>query len=266
MRSLCRFLAATCVLLAGHALAQTPGATVVDVPTRPGVTQRFLLLTPAVPPMAVVLLSSGGNGGLQLSPNGEFRSGKINFLVRSRERFAAQGLAVAVIDAPSDRQAPPHLKGFRQTPEHAADVRAVIADLRARFGKPVVLIGTSRGTQSVASVALALREGGGPDAIVLTSTILWDRSSERPVNQLPVESLSIPVLLVHHQADSCRQTPPGEVAALAERLRSPHKVLIYSGGVSTGDPCEPWAHHGFNGLEDQVVTDVAAWVRENVKP
>src|SRR5215468_8247179 len=40
---------------------------VVDVPTRPGVTQRFLLLSPREP-KATVVLFAGDHGGLQVVP------------------------------------------------------------------------------------------------------------------------------------------------------------------------------------------------------
>jgi len=95
---------------------------VVDIPTRPGVTQRILVLGPEKP-KATVILFAGGDGGLRLTPQGEVSWGKGNFLVRTRALFAQQGLLVAVIDAPSDHQVPPYLSGFRQTREHATDVK-----------------------------------------------------------------------------------------------------------------------------------------------
>ena len=70
---------------------------VVDVPTRPGVTQRFVLLTPTQP-KAVVVLFAGGHGGLQIQDNGSFRWGTGNFLVRSRQSFAERDLVVAVVE------------------------------------------------------------------------------------------------------------------------------------------------------------------------
>jgi hypothetical protein len=70
----------------------------------------------------------------------------VNFLVRSRQLFVEHDLAVAIVDAPSDRQGFPFrfLSGFRQTPAHAADIKAVIAWLREHVEAPVWLIGTSR--------------------------------------------------------------------------------------------------------------------------
>ena len=75
---------------------------VVDVPTRPGVTQRMVVLEPQMP-NATVVLFAGGHGGLQISSDGGFKWGGGNFLVRTRQLFASKNLIVAVVDAPSDR-------------------------------------------------------------------------------------------------------------------------------------------------------------------
>ena len=137
------WIAGLLVALMPHAGAQIT-SKVVDIPTRPGVTQRMLVLSPPTPKAGVILIA-GGHGGLQIFPNGSFKWGAGNFLVRTRQMFADQGLMVAVIDAPSDRQNPPYLGGFRQKPEHVADIKAVIAWMREQSGAPVWLVGTSRG-------------------------------------------------------------------------------------------------------------------------
>src|SRR4030042_6449102 len=103
-------------------LAQVP-QKVVDIPTRPGVTQRFSYLAPENPKAAVILFP-GGHGGLQILPNGNCKWGEVNFLVRTRQLFAKNGLSVAVVDAPSDRQTTPFLSSFRQTPVHVTDIQA----------------------------------------------------------------------------------------------------------------------------------------------
>ena len=82
------------LLLAALCLAGACGAAepqVVDVPTRPDVSQRFLYL-PVENPTAALILFAGGHGGLQLSEDGAVRGLKGNFLVRSRELFTAAGL------------------------------------------------------------------------------------------------------------------------------------------------------------------------------
>ena len=233
---------------------------VVDIPTRAGVTQRFLLTTPP-DAKATVVLFAGGHGGLQMSEAGALQWGRGNFLVRSAALFASQQLAVAIVDAPSDRQSYPHLSGFRQTAEHAADIRAVIAWLREIVKRPIWLVGTRRGTQSAAGVATRLTGADGPNGLVLTATILNDPRG-RPVIDMAVDALKIPVLVVHHEEDACRVTLFRDVPRLMQKLSSaPRKELMtFRGGDNHGDPCEARAYHGFNGLEKEVVERIADWI------
>jgi pimeloyl-ACP methyl ester carboxylesterase len=233
---------------------------VVDVPTRPGVTQRLLLLTPP-DPKATVVLFPGGHGGLQIFANGSMKWGDGNFLVRTRQLFAEAGLAVAIVDAPSDRQSPPYMQGFRQRPDHATDVKAVISALRESIKAPVWLVGTSRGTQSVAYLATELSGAEGPDGIVLTSTILKDDKG-RPVPAMPLNKIKVPVLVVHHEQDGCEHCSFSLATELMAKLGSSPKsqLLAFKGGDNKGDPCEAMAYHGYNGLEREVVSQVASWI------
>ncbi len=249
----------TLFALCAHVQAQV-SQRVVDIPTRPGVTQRMLVIAPPEPKAAVVLLA-GGHGGLQIFPNGSLKWGEGNFLVRSRQLFADQGLLVAVVDAPSDRQSPPFLQGSRQRPEHAADLKAVIAWLRDNGKVPVWLVGTSRGTQSAAYVATELAGADGPDGIVLSATILRDDKG-RAVPAMPLGRLRIPVLVVHHEQDGCALCAFADMPALMDKLgNAPRKQLLaFQGGASRGDPCEAFSHHGFNGIERDVVAQAAAWM------
>ena len=252
-------IASALAALVSHATAQVV-TKVVDIPTRPGVTQRMIVLSPLAPKAAVVLFA-GGHGGLQIFPNGSMQWGAGNFLVRTRQLFADQGLTVVVLDAPSDKQSPPFLQGQRQKPEHVADVKAVIAWLRQTATVPVWLVGTSRGTQSVAFVATELAGPEGPDGIVLTSTIVKDDKG-RPVTAMPLGKIGVPVLVVHHEQDGCSACSFSDIPALMSKLaNTPRSQLIaVKGGESKGDPCEAFAYHGFNGLEGEVVQQTAAWI------
>ena len=260
MRHLVSLSIAAALMAAAPFSAAQAVPTVVDIATRPGVTQRLLVLAPAQARAAVVLFA-GGHGGLQIQPDGTLRWGAGNFLVRTRQLFADQGLAVVLVDAPSDRQGEPFLGGFRQSPEHAADVKAVIAWLRARSDVPVWLVGTSRGTQSVAYVATELPGREGPDGIVLTSSILSDRKS-RPVPAMPLEKIRVPVLVVHHEKDACPLCSFAQIPSLMSRLEnSPRaQLLSFTEGQSRGDPCEAFAYHGYNGIEAEVVRQIAGWI------
>jgi pimeloyl-ACP methyl ester carboxylesterase len=235
------------------------------IPTRPGVTQAFLLVRPTGAPVASVVLFAGGNGLLALG------SGKLglagNFLVRNRGRFAAQGLVVAVIDSPSDH--PGGLDGFRTSAAHAEDVRAVIAALRQEANVPVWLIGTSMGTVSAANVAARLT-AGGPDGIVLTSTVTRvGRERIETVGDVRLAEIRVPTLVVHHKNDACKSTPYADSPSLLRDLKQAPKreLLAFDGGESPrSGPCEAFAAHGYIGLDAEVVTGIVGWIKATARP
>jgi len=235
------------------------------IPSRPGVTQSFLLVRPAARPTAAVVLFAGGNGALKLGTGRPGLGG--NFLVRNRARFAEHGLLVAVVDAPSDR--PDGLDGFRTTAAHADDVRAVIAVLREDAAVPVWLVGTSMGTVSAANAAARL-SAGGPDGLVLTSTVTR-QGRERPesIGDVRMKDIHVPTLVVHHRQDACRAPPCADTVALMRDLAgaSRRELLTFEGGASPqSGPCEPRAAHGYFGLDAEVVAGIAKWITTAARP
>jgi len=236
------------------------GEDLVRLPTRPGVTQPFWLTTPPDKPMASVILFTGGPGILGSERRPALRSK--NFLIRSRDKFAAAGFLVASVDAPSDHQE--GLDNVRHTGEHAQDIAAVIAYLRRQAPVPVWLIGTSMGTISAANVAARLKSGGA-DGLVLTSSIVGQNRRTASVDTLvDVGEIAMPTLVVHNKEDGCLLCPFSLVPSFVERFkRAPRKALI---AVSGGDPpqsepCEALSRHGYLGIEDEVVGDIVRWVK-----
>ena len=260
-----RWMICLCVsagLIVGLAAPLGAAEQVVSVPTRPGVTEKILLIRPQGPPAASVVLFVGGPGkaGLKMPwPTGH-RGG--NFLFRSADRFVQDGLLVAVIDTPSDH--PDGLWDWRTGQDHAADIAAVIAALRAEVKAPVWLIGTSMGTLSAASAAARLKTGG-PDRIVLTSSVTErTRWSEETVGTVRLQDIAVPVLIVHHAHDGCRASPYAGAEALMDRLRNSakHEFMAFDGGAAPrSDPCEPFAQHGYLGIENKVADAIAAWIK-----
>jgi hypothetical protein len=240
------------------AAAAAQAAQVVDLPTRPGVTQRMLVLEP-VKPRAAVILFAGGDGAIGIQPDGRINRGG-NFLVRSRKLFAGQDLLTIVIDAPSDHSTVP-----RETADHVTDIKAVIAWSRQQAQVPVWLVGTSRGTQSAAYVATQVPlRAGGPNGIVLTATMLTDRRGTA-VPDMALDQLRIPVLVAHHRHDACRYCLFSDMPRLMDRLTTPPRkeLLVFEGGNDVGNPCQARAYHGFNGIEREVIDGIAAWI---IKP
>jgi pimeloyl-ACP methyl ester carboxylesterase len=236
------------------------------IPTRTKVTQSFLMIRPADPPVASVILFAGGHGRLGLSAQG-MEWGQGNFLVRNRGRFVQQGFLVALVDAPSDR--PQGLWNFRTSDAHAKDIKQVIAELKKIADTPVWLIGTSMGTVSAANAAARLKEGG-PDGLVLTSTVTKEsRQVSETVNAVRVKDIRVPTLVVHHKKDDCAITPYELADALTRSLtHAPKKELLaFSGGdLSVSDPCEARSYHGFMGLDAEVVTAIASWIKAASSP
>jgi pimeloyl-ACP methyl ester carboxylesterase len=139
----------------------------------------------------------------------------------------------------------------------------VIAWHKQQGAWPVWLVGTSFGTYSAAHVATQL-DRGGPDGVVLTSTTLT-HDKIRPVPALPLDKLTIPVLVAHHEQDACPYCAYADMPRLMEKLGTGGKraLLPFKGGHAEGDPCDAFHYHGYNGIEKQVVEKIAAWILSN---
>ncbi len=117
-------------------------------------------------------------------------------------------------------------------------------------------------TQSAAWIATQLPlADGGPDGIVLTATMLTDRRS-RAVPEMALDRVRIPVLVTHHKDDACRTCLMRDMPLLMDKLTTPPRkeLILFEGGINTGDPCEAYAYHGFNGIERDVVLRIANWI------
>jgi pimeloyl-ACP methyl ester carboxylesterase len=251
----------------------TPPLPPIEVKVRPGVTIKYLALSPQTKPRNAVILFAGGNGLLNLQADGSIASLSGNFLVRSREQFVQSDLFVAVADTPNQVT----INGnVRLSAQYAQDLGHVIADVRGRIdGGKVWLIGTSTGTMSAASVAARLplvrsRSADNlrrPDGVVLTATQtnVIKGHCGRTVFNAQLAAINVPVLVAHHLADACECSPPKLASRVVAALAgAPAKELItFSGGLppKSPDACMARTPHGFLGLEDKVVTAIAGWIR-----
>jgi hypothetical protein len=245
----------------------------VEVQVRPGVTIKYLALSPKAKPRDAVMLFAGGNGLLNLQPNGAIGNLAGNFLVRSRERFVQRNLFVAVVDTPNQVAIDGNV---RLSAQYAQDMARVIENVRARAdGGRVWLVGTSTGTMSAASIAARLPRTPGkdnlrrPDGIVLTATQtnVVKGYCGRTVFNAQLSSVNVPVLVAHHLADGCKCSPPKYAAKVIAALKSaPSKEQAnFSGGLppKSPDPCMAMTPHGFLGLEDKVVAAIADFIRKH---
>jgi pimeloyl-ACP methyl ester carboxylesterase len=254
------------LLIASALLAASAAASAEDIvtlPTRGGVTQSFLVSAPdAGKTRALAILLPGGAGKVDLERESARRVlDRGNFLVRSRRLFLGEGIATAVMDAPSD-QFRGMDDGFRLGAAHAEDIGKVIAYLKSRFpGVPVFLVGTSRGTISAASAGSRL--GKEVDGVVLTATVFLSSRGGPGLSQFDFSSVASPLLFVHHVNDGCRSTPYG----MAKRLAGRYPLLSVAGGSpASSGPCEAMSEHGFLGREADTVDAIAKWMLKQPYP
>ncbi|MFT4128565.1 alpha/beta hydrolase [Labrys sp. (in: a-proteobacteria)] len=185
-----------------------------------------------------LILLTGGDGRLEVGPNGQFRSGADNVLIRNRDTFAAKSYNVLLVD-----------KGTNL---------ATAVDTMAGLKRPVTLVATSAGTQRAAE---GLLKGARPDRLVLTSAFLSQGSgpSQSVMAMLGSPWLLPPTLVVHHRQDGCRFTKPAGVAPFQAWAGERVTVKWLEGGLQTGNPCRSRAHHGFNGQDAELVSLVTSF-------
>jgi hypothetical protein len=227
---------AALALLIGLALgAQPSSAAGVTATTVQVGGVAAALLTPPHPHGGIVLLA-GGDGNIGVGADGAIaRQG--NQLVRTRGAYAARGFAVLV-------------------PDCCVDVAAAVQYMQ-QYGK-VTLVGTSRGTQRAAR---GIAAGARPARLVLTSGFLSDASgdSDNVMRIVGSPDALPPTLIVHHRHDECRKTSPDGVKPFLDWAGGKARVVWLDGGDSQGDACEAFAHHGFNGIDGQVVAVVSGF-------
>ena len=196
-----------------------------------------VLLRPTAPRASVILMP-GGDGYIAAGPGGTIGKLKGNQLVRTRNAYLARGLAVLVVDA---------------------DVNIARAvDYMAAIKRPVAVVATSKGTLRAAH---GIAGGAKPDTLVLTSGFLTDGSGSRQnvANILGSPRLLPRTLVIAHRHDACRFTLPAGVEPFIRWAGGKASVKWLDGGTDSGDPCQARGHHGFNGLDSEVVSAAAGF-------
>jgi pimeloyl-ACP methyl ester carboxylesterase len=277
MRFLPALILALPLLLTPNVAASQDQRTTVQVPAGPNVPAGVTIHYSTPPHVYPIVILFAGNGGvLSLAKRGWATELQGNFLIRSRHHFLANDLQVVLIDAPSNHAGPSGLNGQRLTAEHAEVVAAVIAEVRKAYPKrPVWLAGTSAGTLSVANAAVRLAgTSRGPDGIVLTSSITVQQPADVEPNavlQAHLTAITVPTYVAWHRDDACTRTPgtaagghPQAVfASLSGVAASDKDWKEFTGGGNVGNACDAFAYHGFNGIEDDVVRNIAAFIKKH---
>ena len=235
----------------------------VYIPTREGVRQRLLIAKAANAGCKAVLLLPGGKGKRVARE----RRGRLkttgNFLVRSSPLFARAGFVTVAVPAPSDRSGGMD-SDFRTSKEHHADMRAAVDFLVNEGACEVFLIGTSRGTLSVAYLATVMTHPN-VKGYVLTASL----AEKPPAVRSYAPRIADPVLMAHHTDDECWVTRYDDARAIFETIPASTRkgfITVSGGDTPRGRACGPWSAHGFLGAERETVGAIVDWMNGKTPP
>jgi len=93
------------------------------------------------------------------------------------------------------------------------------------------------------------------------------KSHPNLINNMALDKISIPTLIVHHKNDTCDSSAPGFVPQIEKGLiNTPNVEVMYvSGGKAVSEGCHPLAAHGFNEIDDEVNGAILNFILSNSK-
>jgi len=235
----------------------------------PAVLSESFIVTVTPAPTAIVILLPGGAGLIQLAPTGAgdgmLDVNSHNFVVRSRSLFAGHNLDTITLDAATDFYLLPEgLAGQEGSAAHVSDILEVISWARSEVpGLPVWIVGTSRGTGGAFVAGSYSPAQGGPDGLVFAASVN-DSNDPDSLLMANLANITVPVLLINDAGSACSIARiAGQPPVLKALKQSPRKGAerVPSGGLTalTGN-CDALSDHGFFGIEDTAVRDIAVWM------
>ena len=201
-----------------------------------------------------------GGKGLK-NKNGKSR----NFLVRKREVFIDGLMNFYLLPNYTKKEKASY--EIRVSDERMKRILALVKNIKERNGKPVIIVGFSRG--SVDAGQFAKKYPDQISGIVLASGIYTNISRKAEFYSMQMiigDTVETPTLIAHHSDDNCIATPFEYAEKFYMNLNAPSKRLLsYSEGLTNGGECGPLNHHGFEGIGENVVNEITNWIRETVR-
>jgi dienelactone hydrolase len=214
-------------------------------------TKTFLIET--AKPKAVVLLFIGGDGVLDLKPDGS--TAKQNPLNRSAGLWQQYGINSVLVDSPYDL-GDARRGNVRGKSQHLTRVESVVQYYKNKFNVPVWIFGHSMGTVTAVQFANQSERSASVSGIIIAGTHIGENLSN---------SFSKPVMAIHHQKEACAATPISASESIIKRRSKETKseLVMIDGGEDVGLPCMGLSYHGFNKVEDQMVGAAAKFILAN---
>jgi hypothetical protein len=235
MKTSCAVLLLALGLAARVCLAAADLITTAHYPD--GEPVPYILDSVDASPKYVVILFPGGSGAVDpRMENGRLVYGlKGNFLIRSRPLIVDREFATVTTN----------------TTQSEERIQAVLDDLKRRFpAARIYLMGTSNGTSATMALAGYLADRIAGEIHTSSRSQIYGFDARKYRNRH---------LVVHHKNDLCRVTPFNAAEASHERFGN--DFIAMEGGISVGDACEAFAHHGYNGIERETIDAIKNWIR-----
>jgi hypothetical protein len=268
------WLLGICALVCfNHIAAQTMSPILIEadvgresgVFSKSPVVQRAILLKPSVLSDTALLFYRGWSGIANIKTENDWKR-NLNYLQNNTELFAQAGIALVVMDCPSDenRIAPGNTPlacndDYRSSMKHAEDVRKILSLLREKYGiNNFIIMGHSYG--AVSSKWLAKNLGteiqGSIHSAAQTLASPRMRSYGYSAESFDMGLLKAPVLNIHHGDDQCIYTPYSTVLAYSK-----YNLITVRGGEGTGDVCGGTHLHSMGGREEASSKAIIKWIK-----
>lgn len=237
----------------------------VGIFSKSPVVQRAILLKPAIPSDTALLFYRGWSGIANIKSENDWKR-NLNYLQNNTELFSQAGIALVVMDCPSDENsvAPGNTPlacndDYRSSLKHAEDVKKIMAILKEKYGiTKFYIMGHSYGT--ISSKWLAKNLGneiqGSIHSAAMTHANTRNRAYGYSVESFDMGVLKAPVLNIHHRNDQCTHTPYSTVTAYSK-----NNLVTVKGGEGTGDVCGGTHLHSMGGREEETSKAVIKWIK-----
>jgi hypothetical protein len=269
-----KWLLSICALACfNHVAAQTmtPILIEADVGRESGVfskspvVQRAILLKPSIPSDTALMFYRGWSGIANIKTENDWKR-NLNYLQNNTDPFAHAGIALVVMDCPSDenRIAPGNTPlacndDYRSSVKHADDVKKIMAVLKEKYGiTQFYIMGHSYGTISSKWLAknLGTEIQGSIHSAAQTVASPRMRAYGYSAESFDMGSLKAPVLNIHHGDDQCIYTPYSTVLGYSK-----NNLITVKGGIPNGDVCGGGHYHSFEGREEGSSRAIIQWIK-----
>jgi hypothetical protein len=229
------------------------------------VVQRAILLMPSIKSDTALLFYRGWSGIANIKSENDWKR-NLNYLQNNTELFSQAGIALVVMDCPSDENkvAPGNTPlacndDYRASMRHADDVKKVMSILKEKYGmSQFYVMGHSYGT--ISSKWLAKNLGneikGSIHSAAMTHANARNRIYGYSVESFDMSSLKAPVLNIHHGDDQCVHTPYSTVVAYSNK-----NLITVRGGQGTGEVCGGTHLHSMGGREEETSKALIQWIK-----